>query len=177
MGGLRPARRGLGGAKPRVVRRCNHTCQTIRWVDRLSPSTLFFSGKFTPLGCAVLQAGARRAPWVVHAGKITVPTVHGKKIAPTPIKGCSFWSRGSENHTFWAVFALKMQLLLVAPSPNYTVQLIWVRPCFMWNGIPLAPREHTPALTLGASQLTLVGALARKPLGQSSSNSLCKRVL
>ena len=43
----------------------------------------------------------------------------------------------------------------------------------MWNGIALAPREHTPALTLGASQLTLVGALARKPLGQSSLNSLC----
>ena len=45
----------------------------------------------------------------------------------------------------------------------------------MWNGIALAPREHTPALTLGPSQLTLVGALTRKPLGQSSSNSLCNR--
>ena len=84
-----------------------------------------------------------------------------------------FWGRGSENHTFWPLFALKMQLLLGKPSPNYTVQLIWVRPCFMWNTIALAPREHTPALTLGASQLTLVGALARKPLGQSSSISLC----
>ena len=28
----------------------------------------------------------------------------------------------------------------------------------MWNSIPLAPQEHTPALTLGASQLTLVHA-------------------
>ena len=43
----------------------------------------------------------------------------------------------------------------------------------MWNGIALACQEHTSALTLGASQLTLVGALTRKPLGQSSSNSLC----
>ena len=84
-----------------------------------------------------------------------------------------FWGRGSENRTFWALFAPKTQLLLGTSSPNYTVQFIWIRPCFMWNGIPLAPREHTPALTLGASQLTLVGALARKLLGQSSSNSLC----
>ena len=38
----------------------------------------------------------------------------------------------------------------------------------MWNGIALAPQEHTPALTPAPSQLTLVGALARKPLGQSS---------
>ena len=69
-----------------------------------------------------------------------------QKVALTPIKGWPFWGRGSENHTFWPLFAPKMQLLLGAPSPNYTVQLIWVRPCFMWNGIPLAPREHTPAL-------------------------------
>ena len=47
----------------------------------------------------------------------------------------------------------------------------------MWNGIALACREHTSALTLGASQVTLVGALTRKPLGQSSSNSLCNRIL
>ena len=47
----------------------------------------------------------------------------------------------------------------------------------MSNGIALAPREHTPALTLGPSQLTLVGALTRKLLSQSSSNSLCHRVL
>ena len=88
-----------------------------------------------------------------------------------------FWGRGSENHTFWALFAPKTQLLLGASSPNYTVQFIWLRSSFMWNGIALAPREHTPALTLGASQLTLVHALTRKPLGQSSSNSLCLRVL
>ena len=84
-----------------------------------------------------------------------------------------FWGSGSENHTFWALFTLKTQLLLVTPSPNFTVQLIWVRPTFMWNAISVAPREHTPALTLGPSQLTLVGALTRKLLGQSSSNSLC----
>ena len=84
-----------------------------------------------------------------------------------------FWGRGSENHTFWALFALKTQLLLVAPSPNFTDHLIWVRPTFMWNGISVAPWEHTSALTLGPSQLTLVGALTRKPLGQSLSNSLC----
>ena len=47
----------------------------------------------------------------------------------------------------------------------------------MRNGIALAPREHTPALTLGASRETLVHALTRKPLGQSSSNSLCHRDL
>ena len=87
-----------------------------------------------------------------------------------------FWGRGSENRTFWALFALKTQLLLSAPSPNYTVQLIWVRPCFMWNSIALAPQKHTPALTLGASQLTLVGPLTQKWHGQSPSNSLCPHV-
>ena len=95
-----------------------------------------------------------------------------QKVAPTPIKGCYFWGRGSENRTFWALFALKTQLLLSTPSPNYTVQLIWVRPCFMWNSIALAPQEHTPALTLGASQLTLVGPLTQKWHSQSPSNSL-----
>ena len=88
-----------------------------------------------------------------------------------------FWGRGSENRTFWALFAPKTQLLLGAPSPNYTDHLIWVRPSFMWNGIALAPREHTPALTLGASRETLVHALTRKPLGQSSSISLYHRDL
>ena len=47
----------------------------------------------------------------------------------------------------------------------------------MLKSIALEPLEHTPALTLGSSQLTLVGALTRKPLGQSSSNSLCNRLL
>ena len=88
-----------------------------------------------------------------------------------------FWGRGSENHTFWPLFALKTQLLLGTSSSNYTDHLIWVRPSFMWNSIALAPREHTPALTLGASWLTLVHALTRKLLGQSSSNSLCIRDL
>ena len=88
-----------------------------------------------------------------------------------------FWGRGSKNHTFWPLFALKTQLPLRASSPNYTDHLIWVRPSCMWNGIALACREHTSALTLGASWLTLVGALTWKPLGQSSSNSLCNRIL
>ena len=78
---------------------------------------------------------------------------------------------------FSPLFALKTQLLLGAPSPNYTVQFILVRPCFMRNGIALAPWEHTSELTRGPSQLTLVGALTRKPLSQSSSKSLCNRVL
>ena len=39
-----------------------------------------------------------------------------------------FWGRGSENRTFWALFALKTQLLLVTPSPNFTVQFVLSRP-------------------------------------------------
>ena len=38
-----------------------------------------------------------------------------------------FWGRGSENRTFWALFTLKMQLLLGAPSANYTVQFYIVK--------------------------------------------------
>ena len=42
-----------------------------------------------------------------------------------------FWGRGSENHTFWALFALKMQLLLDTPSPNFAVQFVLSRPSFV----------------------------------------------
>ena len=108
-------------------------------------------------------------------GKFCLSSPSGTYLSANP--RWLFWGRGSENHTFWALFAPKTQLLLGASSPNYTVLFILSRPSFMWNGIPLAPREHTLALTLGPSQLTLFGALARKLVGQSSSNSLCHRVL
>ena len=250
-----------------MVRRCGHTCRTIRGVDGLSPSTLFFRGKLTPSAArrsgrppGVLPRPAGGTPSRGAEGislKVLKTCARWSKKLPiplTPLSHCAkrwskklphshqgllllgqgfqkphilttfcsknatsthrtftklyspvenleaflrvkfhlssssgtylsanprwlFWGRGSENRTFWALFAPKTQLLLGAPSPNYTDHLIWARPSFMWNSIALAPREHTPALTLGASWLTLVHALTRKPLGQSSSNSLCIRDL
>ena len=171
-----------------MVQRCGHTYRTIREVDGLSRSTLFFGRKSTPSAVRRPRAGlarrvpvrpaARRAP-SARGGHVRARSVQKKvqKVAPTPFKGCSFWGKGSENHTFWPLFTPKTQLLLGSSSPNYTVQFILSRPSFMLNGIYLAPREHTTALTLGTSQLTLVDALTRKPLGQSSSNSLCNRVV
>ena len=106
--GCAPARRGLGRARSRVVWRCGHTFRTILWVDRLIPSTLCFSGKLTPTTGALgwptgKDASLARGRHV----KACSAQKSGPKSCPNHIKGCSFWGRGSENHTFWPLFALK----------------------------------------------------------------------
>ena len=130
------------------------------------------------------------------------PVVHEKvvqKVAPTPIKGWPFWGRGSETAHLTTFLLRKSR---VAPfeagfqKPDFlctfcskNITSTWrtftklYSPVDMGKALLHVERHPSrtsgtyPALTLGASQLTLVGALTGKLLGQSSSNSLCHRDL
>ena len=72
-----------------MVRRCGHTCRTIRGVDGLSPSTLFFRGKLTP--SAARRSG--RPPGVLPRPAGGTLSRGAEGISLKVLKTCARWSK------------------------------------------------------------------------------------